>query len=595
MRCLICQTRISPFRRWKQDSAFCNDEHAEAFRTQTLNRLLGEPQDGGEAARPPLPGEEPLPLDQTAGIQLESEPALAQASSAGEPSLTQAANEPADDKRLFSPDGELPATAHYEAPSPAGQQDLTSLAAGPQDSATQPETPPSAPDHILRQSADEALEALRELARGTRGHTGGEVGQGSIPSETPRLEASGSSSTTDAEQVESGSLPEDPEIPSANTTFDGPKRWDEVLAAATWSQDPSEIEASVDTPESSGSASSVELPQEPTPPAREDHGANPSVSWLSRLTEADAASGRETANAGEGRSKERTDNDREAEPALDEAALKLASADALFPPGAVLKDGARPQDLEASSDPATPEAEPTGGTEEPASRVLSFPASGEDENAETAQAIAETTSAPRTETSRMFDLEPHSDLFVIQPEASPGPGAPYSRKTYGRANAEVFCPSGGPLRAPAASLFSWPEAKSIRPSDFISMAPSATEAPPLNAAAWPVEALRLDIARRLPSNDWRFERAPLSVGRLFDSALARLAAATHGGGAVSCPTEAEELRTPGWDVVTPQLLPMRSDPAEQAPAGLTINDLIDEEPAVRGSEVTWEEMEAQIQ
>ncbi len=54
MRCVLCHGKISPFRRWAKESEFCSAEHAEAYRNQTLSRLMGG-EDAGDAERPPLP------------------------------------------------------------------------------------------------------------------------------------------------------------------------------------------------------------------------------------------------------------------------------------------------------------------------------------------------------------------------------------------------------------------------------------------------------------------------------------------------------------------------------------------------------------
>lgn len=60
MYCLYCHTKIPRLRAWRTGSKFCSEEHAELYKTRTLERLLGAEQPGaaaGEASqsRPPLP------------------------------------------------------------------------------------------------------------------------------------------------------------------------------------------------------------------------------------------------------------------------------------------------------------------------------------------------------------------------------------------------------------------------------------------------------------------------------------------------------------------------------------------------------------
>lgn len=168
MECLYCHKKFSSLRFWKS-SQFCSPEHAEDYRTQTLDRLMGDDSAGsGE--------KQPLPLPEILGP--EQEPALA-----GPPQLNAAPPEsewaPAQlEVPAAGPVGfGLARPSALITPPPAGAyptiEEILSRA-GKQDSgpaeeiASWQQAPGSPSDHVdvRQQTAEEALEALRSLARG---------------------------------------------------------------------------------------------------------------------------------------------------------------------------------------------------------------------------------------------------------------------------------------------------------------------------------------------------------------------------------------------------------------------------------------------
>ena len=62
MKCLLCHSKISRLRAWKTNSEFCSDEHADAYKRQTLERLFKEHERArgsvtSETETPPKPNE----------------------------------------------------------------------------------------------------------------------------------------------------------------------------------------------------------------------------------------------------------------------------------------------------------------------------------------------------------------------------------------------------------------------------------------------------------------------------------------------------------------------------------------------------------
>lgn len=55
MFCLLCHEKISRLRAWRTKSEFCSDEHAEIYKRQTLERLLTDHETTKPAEAPPLP------------------------------------------------------------------------------------------------------------------------------------------------------------------------------------------------------------------------------------------------------------------------------------------------------------------------------------------------------------------------------------------------------------------------------------------------------------------------------------------------------------------------------------------------------------
>ena len=64
MRCLVCGEKVARLRYWKTKSEFCSDEHAEAHKRQTLDRLMQSQEELlTRPAPPPLPiGDDSAPI-----------------------------------------------------------------------------------------------------------------------------------------------------------------------------------------------------------------------------------------------------------------------------------------------------------------------------------------------------------------------------------------------------------------------------------------------------------------------------------------------------------------------------------------------------
>ena len=170
MECLYCHKKLSSFRFWK-NSQFCSPEHASDYRTQTLDRLMGDAV-AGNGEKPPLP------LSVIPGP--EPEPALAKP-------LRLNAAAPRDE---WGPAGietveTAPSAFDFERSppliTPLPEDAYPTVAeilarSGKQDTATSEEIAawqrtPSAPSYetdVQQQTAEDALEALRSLARGSK-------------------------------------------------------------------------------------------------------------------------------------------------------------------------------------------------------------------------------------------------------------------------------------------------------------------------------------------------------------------------------------------------------------------------------------------
>ncbi len=168
MECLYCHNKFASFRFWKS-AQFCSQEHAEAYRSQALDRLMGEDLfESGEKL--PLPLSEVLGLDEE--TQFEGPPRLNAAPDDGfDPALLDAAAPVS-----LGLDADLQSPLITPPPSnthPTVEEILAR--SGTPDSGTSNEPfslegmPSSlqAGGDVRQQTAEEALEALRSLAQST--------------------------------------------------------------------------------------------------------------------------------------------------------------------------------------------------------------------------------------------------------------------------------------------------------------------------------------------------------------------------------------------------------------------------------------------
>lgn len=173
MECLYCHKKLSSFRFWKS-SQFCSPEHAEDYRRQTLDRLMGDAAAGnGE--------KQPLPLSVILGPEPEPAPA-------GPPRLNAASPQEAQEEwELARPEAAATAPSGFDleqpsplmTPPPADAYPTVEeilARSGKQDTGTTEEaaswqrtlSAPSDETDVSQQTAEEALEALRSLARGSK-------------------------------------------------------------------------------------------------------------------------------------------------------------------------------------------------------------------------------------------------------------------------------------------------------------------------------------------------------------------------------------------------------------------------------------------
>ena len=208
MKCLLCHNKISRIRAWRTGSEFCSDEHAAVYKKQTLERLLTEPD---VTERPPVPalnlaqapaGQEPELASETA-TDAAPEPQVWQTFDETAPSGAGLPPETAESESTSDEHLQLMEFDSNELPPPSdtatddhGLEELWKLADEVGESVTSVEaysgedalpsltpgweqdlggsltpladdpSPMGGPAPVTTQSADEALAALRALARG---------------------------------------------------------------------------------------------------------------------------------------------------------------------------------------------------------------------------------------------------------------------------------------------------------------------------------------------------------------------------------------------------------------------------------------------
>ena len=141
MRCQYCHKKFSAFRFWKS-SKFCSKEHAEAYRTETLDRLMHD--SAGKVDRPPLPFLETLETQSEEPVEEYTGPPRLEAA----PESTRLELDADSSGPLITP----PPPPLGDVPQPPPVSDFFS-------------SPSGGNGEIRDQSAEEALEALRDLAR----------------------------------------------------------------------------------------------------------------------------------------------------------------------------------------------------------------------------------------------------------------------------------------------------------------------------------------------------------------------------------------------------------------------------------------------
>ena len=162
MYCLLCHEKIPRLRAWRTKSEFCCDEHAALYKKQTLERLLVDPAatPNGQSSLPDPPEPEEFELEELQPVGSQ------EAISAEAPESVQWESlEFPDELEENSPDLPMPAEIEQS----DGIDELWKLASeigdrrGPSGRFSMAEQH-EGPSDVSRQSAEEALEALRSLA-----------------------------------------------------------------------------------------------------------------------------------------------------------------------------------------------------------------------------------------------------------------------------------------------------------------------------------------------------------------------------------------------------------------------------------------------
>ncbi len=301
------------------------------------------------------------------------------------------------------------------------------------------ETPTA--DVVLEQTAEDALQALRDLVKNSRdgsitADTGTESSAGESAESSareseeqvglPTSDAPGPPLQTD-ERIAPGALlhgelgGDSPLVAGAGKTPEsqGFEILDAALASAMQVDPEAESEgpAGLDLFEP---APSAEL--EAAPPA--DIGAEHAISLLSRLAEGDAGTALEGLDA---ELPAQVEDNEPAHAAFEEAVLNLSGGEALSSPDAAKELNA---DVEAEHSAAAdaiarltettlPDAKTPSREVDADGKVLAFPVSAQKAAGQPSYTPAE-ASPPSSDRSRPVDIEPHLELLPVEPKASFG-------------------------------------------------------------------------------------------------------------------------------------------------------------------------------
>ena len=496
------------------------------------------PEDAAKPECPPLPVEEPPALAQTPAVPLEAATAenvpASEAPAAKAPSVAEPVPAPAEEASSTVPTYLVDSGPELDAPSD------------------------SAPD-LSGQSAEDALQALRDLVKHSRdGTSTAETNQpavtGSSSADTPATLHEATGGGIDADAVLGSERASDP-LPvagvdeSAGSDSEGFDLLDAALSSAV--QPDAETAANAagpDDPDIFEPLLSGELEDAPGP--FDQAGVEQAISALSRLTD------------GEAPAPEELDAELLTHTAFEEAVLNLSSGEPLSISDAAEELGGEIEGVARSTENAQPKAEASADDAEPDAKVLAFPVPDESAAGEPTDVPNEITPAA-VDRPPLFDLEPQLDLLAIEPQAVDGP----SQKLVEVSELSEAARAGGV----ASALV-----------------------PPTEALVPGAKRLPIETARRPSENDWALEaiREHLAVDQILEDRAAR------GVSAVGTPD-------PGPPVIQDQerLAPSSSEPAlpqglltghaagVPGPGELTVTELIEGEPAVRGSEAVLEEME----
>ena len=515
---------------------------------------MSGPEDAAEPERPLLPVEEPAALAQTPAVPLEA---------------ATAENAPASEAPS-APVAEAPPVAE---PAPA-EEAFPTVPTYLVDSAPELAARSDSALDVSGQSAEDALRALRDLVKSSRdGTSTAETGQpavtGSSSADTPATlhEATGEEIDTDAvlgSEWASGSLLVAGVDESVGSDSEGFDLLDAALHSAVQPDAQTAANAAgPDDPDIFEPLLSSEL--EDTPDPSDQAGVEQSISALSRLTDGEATVPAPEELDAELLTRDAGEDSEPAHAAFEEAVLNLSSGEPLSTSGAAEEIGGEIEGVARSTENAQPKAEASADEAEPDAKVLAFPAPDE-------SAAADPTDVPNEITSTaadrppLFDLEPQLDLLAIGPQAVDGP----SQKLVEVSELSEVAPAGGV----ASALV-----------------------PPTQALAPGAKRLPIEAARRPSENDWALEaiREHLAVDQILEDRAARgvSAAGTPDPGPPLIQDQ-ERLAPSSSEPALPQSLLAGHATGVPGPGELTVTELIEGEPAVRGSEAVLEEMEIQV-
>ena len=542
-----------------------------------------EPEAQEDLTSPQLPSLQSL-QDEAAPLWKDGSPPAPQAEP--EPVLYEQGF-PASREKAAWPD--LGAAAHDEASQIASQD--TVQAGQEEDFSPRPtyvvdsipglETPTG--DVVTKQTTEDALQALRDLAKNSR--------DGTISA------ATGADSSAGGSEEQVG-------LPTADAP-DPPSQTDERIApGALWHGElagGSPLAAAAgETPESEGfeildaalaSAMQFEPEAESESPAgpdlfepalsaefEEDPVAEHAVSLLSRLTEHEAGTPLEGLDA---ELPAQVEDNEPAHAAFEQTVLNLSGGEALSSPDAakelnadVEAEHSATEDASAAADgiarlteTTPPDVEMPSGQVDADGKVLAFPVPAQGATDEPSYTPAE-ASPPGSDRSRPVDIEPHLELLPIEPKASLG-----SSQTQAGSDANGASQTEGPtsVLAPALPVAEAPE---------LGVGPL-----PLESACGPSEA------------EWVIEA--IGWHKAFDSLLDPLTVwgVTEADAPAPVPllTENEGPMAPHSEAVLPQSLLAGHEPEAPGPGELIVTELILAEPVARDSEAMLEEMDFETQ